>query len=329
MPEDDFDPWRTLGVPVGAEPPEIRRAFRRLARRMHPDVSRDPKRAHEQFIRLRQAYETLMDDEMRSALEAHLLQDDAETLIIIDDLDVTLDDAYELLSRGYVEEARQMYIELARQHPGDPRLLELLETIQRVEASADVRTGTHQAPSYARHRETYRDLWVPEPIAIRWWMVSLAAMVIAGCAWAVRALDAPPLIGPYALAEIGLSAAAGLVGAMLVAGSGLLGSFDLELGGFVGDTRYNVPLWLYLAVAGIVSPILALIFYLVCAALQEEWSWSVAGFFAASFALTAVLGRAHGGDLGMTMLVGSNAVFVPGLVGWALGSIFRPGYWWE
>ena len=37
----------------------------------------------------------------------------------------------------------------------------------------------------------------------------------------------------------------------------------------------------------------------------------------------------HGGQMTIVLLVGSGAVFVPGLIGWAVGSAFRPGHWWE
>ncbi|MGI5819634.1 MAG: hypothetical protein ACOX9R_16235, partial [Armatimonadota bacterium] len=88
-------------------------------------------------------------------------------------------------------------------------------------------------------------------------------------------------------------------------------------------------MWLYLGVAGLVSPALALVFYVVFVLLQARWSWSVGGFFAAVFAIAALMGLAHGGGLLATVLVASSAIFVPGLMGWAVGSIFRPGHWWE
>lgn len=330
MSETEFDPWRTLGVPVGAKPSEIKRAFRGLARRMHPDVSRDSERAHEQFIRLRQAYETLMDDEMRAALEARVLGEDTESLLIIDEAEVGFGDAYELLERGYVEEARAIYLEMAQTRPGDPRLLELLQTIHEVEDhGVGAAAGATTRAAGAGDWEQYRDLWQPEPVAIRWWLVGAAALVAVACTWAVSAVEAPAAVGPYSMPEIALAAAAGFLVAALAAAGGALGSFDLELGDFVGDTRYDVPVWLYLGVAGVLSPVLALVFYVVFVLLQAQWSWSAAAFFAGTFALAAALGWAHDGAPTRALLLGSNAIFVPGLVGWAIGSIFRPGYWWE
>lgn len=338
MTDDSFDPWRTLGVPVGTGPDEIRRAFRTLARRRHPDVNRDSPQAHEQFIRLRQAYETLMDDEMREQLEREALGVDLDELIIVEDLDTRLLDAYELLERGYIDEARDLYLDLARQNPGDPRLLELLEAIHRAEdrsVAADVGARTGPPPSAEREArdtrsyESYREMWRPEPTAVRWWLVAASAAVAAGCVVGLRAVDAEPVVASYALAEVALAVLAGFAGMTLVAASGLVGSFDWELGGLVGNTGRDAPMWLYLGVAGLVSPALALVFYMVFVLLQTEWSWDVAGFFAGVFALAALMGWAHGGAILTTTLVASSALFVPGLMGWAFGSIFRPGHWWE
>lgn len=339
MPEDSFDPWRTLGIPVGAGPDEIRRAFRRLARHRHPDVNRHAPDAHEQFIRLRQAYETLMDDDMRERLEREALADDLEPIIIIEDFEVTLLDAYELLERGYIDEARDLYLDLARKRPGDPRLLELLDTIRRVEdrgvaASVGARPSSPPSTSsdehvHTRTRESWREMWQPEPIRVRWWLVGLGAFAVVGCAVGLRGTEGEPIVGVYSLSEIGLAMIAGFAGTALVAASGLIGSFDWELGTMVGDAGRDAPAWLYLGVAGLLSPALALVFYVIFVLTQMEWSWDIAGFFMAVFAAAALMAWAHGGDFALTILVGSSAIFVPGLMGWAFGSIFRPGQWWQ
>ncbi len=55
--------YRTLGLKPGASPKEVRKSFRRLARRYHPDMSpRDPD-AQRKFILVWEAYEALMSVE--------------------------------------------------------------------------------------------------------------------------------------------------------------------------------------------------------------------------------------------------------------------------
>ncbi|MCC5821744.1 MAG: DnaJ domain-containing protein [Phycisphaerales bacterium] len=54
------DPYQTLGVPRDATPDQIRGAYRRLARELHPDVSPLPDAAA-RFAAVAEAYELLTD----------------------------------------------------------------------------------------------------------------------------------------------------------------------------------------------------------------------------------------------------------------------------
>src|SRR5206468_551360 len=59
------DYYETLGVPKTASEEEIRAAFRKLARKHHPDVAKDKKAAEEKFKEINEAYEVLGDSEKR------------------------------------------------------------------------------------------------------------------------------------------------------------------------------------------------------------------------------------------------------------------------
>lgn len=60
------DPYRLLGLEPGASEAEVRRAFRRLARRAHPDAGGDPAR----FLDLRRAHDLLTDPAARPGIDA-------------------------------------------------------------------------------------------------------------------------------------------------------------------------------------------------------------------------------------------------------------------
>lgn len=57
----NVDYYQTLGVPRKAKPEEIRKAYRRLARKYHPDVNPGDKNAEERFKQIQEAYDILGD----------------------------------------------------------------------------------------------------------------------------------------------------------------------------------------------------------------------------------------------------------------------------
>jgi curved DNA-binding protein len=65
MPVQFRDYYDTLGVSKAATEEEIRSAFRKLARKYHPDVAKDKKAAEEKFKEINEAYEVLGDPEKR------------------------------------------------------------------------------------------------------------------------------------------------------------------------------------------------------------------------------------------------------------------------
>src|SRR3982751_171660 len=68
MPRDYYE---ILGVPRDADEASIKKAFRRLARELHPDVNSHDPDAEEKFKEAAEAYEILSDAERRSVYDRY------------------------------------------------------------------------------------------------------------------------------------------------------------------------------------------------------------------------------------------------------------------
>lgn len=62
------DYYQILGVPKTASLDEIKKAFRKLAMKYHPDTNKEPN-AKEKFVEVSSAYEVLGDEKKRAQVE--------------------------------------------------------------------------------------------------------------------------------------------------------------------------------------------------------------------------------------------------------------------
>jgi molecular chaperone DnaJ len=65
------DPYDVLGVPRDADDQQIKKAFRKLARELHPDVNTHDPEAEEKFKECAEAYEILSDSERRAVYDRY------------------------------------------------------------------------------------------------------------------------------------------------------------------------------------------------------------------------------------------------------------------
>src|SRR5919107_4722651 len=68
MPRDYYE---VLGVGRAADETEIKKAFRNLARELHPDTNTEDPRAEEKFKEAAEAYEVLSDADRRRQYDAY------------------------------------------------------------------------------------------------------------------------------------------------------------------------------------------------------------------------------------------------------------------
>jgi len=65
------DYYEVLGVAKGADSKEIKKAYRKMAMKYHPDRNPDDKKAEESFKEVNEAYEILSDDQKRGAYDQY------------------------------------------------------------------------------------------------------------------------------------------------------------------------------------------------------------------------------------------------------------------
>ena len=63
------DPYSTLGVARGASEKEIKSAYRKLAKELHPDTNKDNPKAAERFSEVTHAYDLLSDKDKRAKFD--------------------------------------------------------------------------------------------------------------------------------------------------------------------------------------------------------------------------------------------------------------------
>ncbi len=68
---DFVDYYKTLGVSKNASADEIKKAYRKLARKMHPDLNPNDKDAHKKFQQINEANEVLSDTEKRKKYDQY------------------------------------------------------------------------------------------------------------------------------------------------------------------------------------------------------------------------------------------------------------------
>ena len=65
------DYYEVLGIQKGADASAIKKAYRKMAKKYHPDANPGDKEAEEKFKEVNEAYEVLSDDQKRAAYDQY------------------------------------------------------------------------------------------------------------------------------------------------------------------------------------------------------------------------------------------------------------------
>lgn len=74
MAAEKRDYYEVLGVNKGASEDEIKRAYKKMARKYHPDLNPDNKEAEEKFKEVNEAYEVLSDANKKARYDQYGLR---------------------------------------------------------------------------------------------------------------------------------------------------------------------------------------------------------------------------------------------------------------
>ena len=136
-----MDFYIVLGVDRGAPAGEIKRAYKRLARRLHPDINPGDREAAARFQQVLDAYETLMDPDRRRRYDAGQLSgadadDESETFGFA---------GFDFSSRVYAERTTTFG--------------ELFEEVLSRHAARPAEGAEHGADIHARTHLTFEEAW--------------------------------------------------------------------------------------------------------------------------------------------------------------------------
>lgn len=355
---DAFDPYEVLGLPHGASRKQIKKRYRQLLRRHHPDVSEDPARAHEIAAELGRAYRMLMEETWQEVVEGDEFSGvEPELQVVVERADPDrspvpqrLAQAEQLLRQRRYEDVQLVCADILLLDPDCVAAYELLgkayearglqdlarEMYREVERLAGLGPQPfRQASSPATSAEPFsrptrkHEIWTAPPVQVNHAVEIGMLVVVLGLVW-LGGSGAGPILPVLGLSwpKLGLAMAAALALGIGLAWSGRIATFDQELGYSVSGGGVTSPLWLLLVASACVTVFLAAVVHLITDLLGERLSISLAWFWVAVLGLCGLVWVWMSGSVAFWWL-GANLVCLWALAGWALGSMVSPREWWR
>ncbi len=348
--------YEILGVPRGATAVQIRRRYKELVRKYHPDVAADKEMAHRLFLQIREAYETLSDSARRRAYDSVL---DARAMGAVTQApkpqprpaaDHIKDAQWAFIQRRFSEAASHCR-EAIRVEPQNARAHSVLGDIYRAQGKLNsaIREYSLAVQFNPNDRESQRKL---ERILRKgtvaaarrqagdgsvsraslqaiWWSVAFFLILMIGVqpgrpiGWLHKYV---PYVSLWSVNLIVLMIGSSVVVGMLLSRSGLLRHPDEEL--LFENTTGNwavVPTGLILLIGSGFFFIGAAAFYIIVGLLQGSLSRSVLIVFAAVGGVVVLSALVYTSEaMKQVLMFGGNISFLAMLFGWYIGAMSRP-----
>ncbi|HIE09342.1 MAG TPA: tetratricopeptide repeat protein, partial [Armatimonadetes bacterium] len=233
-----FDPYRILGVSPHASPEEIRKRYRELVKTHHPDVRPDKEKAHEEFLRIQEAYRILSDPKLRERYDRLRRRSEEAARRMVEEARERIEEVERLLLsaevdlvRGDLPSAARKCQEVLRSQPGNaPAYALLAEVLLRAgreeEAVAALSMAIQYDPENPIYHRRLNEVMArkqgekvrAEGLALeggvtwmRWAAVLLAGLWCAILLWLVRLYPGEPILLGIPGNVLGGAAAMGLV----------------------------------------------------------------------------------------------------------------------
>ncbi len=356
--------YEILGIPRGATLARIKRAYKQLVRKYHPDVASDKQTAHRLFIQITEAYQALSDPVRRRAYDATLDMEAPRTATTTTKPPPRAQPRQEVGISQHLKNAQWAFIQRRFQEATDhckealradgrnARAYAILGDICRAQGKANsaVRYYGHALHYDPTDRATEKKLTdlvgkrlkrdrvrvqaVPSPArlalvnAVGWALAFFLIMLVGAYPGTPISWLAfyIPQISRWSWNLVGFMGAASFVVGALLSINGLVRHPDEELVFESGDSILAViPTGIILLIGSGFFFIGAAAFYIVVGWIQGSLSRSVLTSFACVAAIVLLCAFLYGSDAVLqVILYGGNVAFLMSLFGWYLGSTLKP-----
>ena len=368
MSRDGFiNYYELLGVPYDADEATIKKRYRELVRKFHPDVAVDKLEAHEKFVQIVDAYQTLIDPIRRAAYDSKLRQalglpqEEREAQVIeappfswLEErrkrtpLSLLIEAEHHML-RGNLKRALEICREVIEAEPKNPQAYELLaeifERLGNFEKAAEYFAYAAQlAPSNQYYRMQVERLLsrgsrvsakpkTAEPslfIKIGSLIMCIVTIVACTMAFVASPKDVVSQFIPLPLSFIKFAPVCGFFCGFLLRYGAWIRSAERAL--FYGTEpimpRSGPPVGLLVSISALFNFYFAIVVAIFLSLVNEEFEPSLFLAFAICWLINSLFAGLSNGLNSTIMLWGASFVFLPFVIGWMLCSFVRHK-WWE